>query len=135
MSDKTHSGKLNIVHFDTHVEITVEDGSSHTRFIEIHVSPEMLMRALTCHGDMPCEFILRPDNVSKIAEHKRVFVRVLRDATKVEKVAALRVLEVDGWIAREEDIFNHHNLSFYDDDSHTYEVMFHRYVDAREEEK
>ena len=116
MTSKSYQGRLSIYisgnFSNENMVLTIEDGSSRTQFIEVRIKSAKLMAALAGRSDMPCEFQLTADNVGKIAESKTVIVTIPygRDADRSEVQRAVEAYQVDGWMARESDVSNHHNL-------------------------
>jgi len=55
---------------DHFISIEITDGESRTRFLELEISAEGLMLALTGLSCIPCLFEVRADRVGYKAEHK-----------------------------------------------------------------
>lgn len=127
--EKYFTGNLSIGHpqpGDT-FRIMLEDESSGTLCVEIEILPEHLALAMVGHSLQPCKFLIRPEMVGKVREHKAEVVRVYRTGRN-----NLWKFEVDGWSGRESDMQNHHCVvdSDYEKGWTDYRVVFTRHVDA-----
>jgi len=78
-------GKLSIARQnDDTISITLIDADSRTKFIEIVVSPEIMMACLTGMARQPCEFTVRAlENVGKQHISERRLSRIPRAEAKV----------------------------------------------------
>lgn len=112
------------------MSIKLEDVSSGITFLEVRLSLENMMKALTNLGNIDCTFKLRGiENVGKGYEHKTELVKVKRTfgITDEEVDEVVQPYEVDGWSARKSDLKNHHN---YLKDGYI-KVHFSRFVERK----
>jgi hypothetical protein len=97
---------------DRCVVIELEDDSSGTRVVSIHLTPHDLAMALTGSGCNPCEFDWPTSpHVGKVHEHKQVAVwipQVAKSVTREIIRIAVAKYEVDGWKGYDEDALNWH---------------------------
>jgi hypothetical protein len=126
-------GKLTITHptggNTDYMCIQVEDDVSGITFLELRISPEALMHALTARAFQDCTLELRGlHNLGKKRELKYecipyapVYGKGERDA----KQRALAPFEVDGWQGSARDLGNFHKGNQIDG----YRVSFTRFVD------
>lgn len=114
------------------IRIEITDEISGITFLEVRMSLEGFANALMSHSYENCGFTLRAQNVGKKRELKEEKVPISKEDRYTrgnqESEVAKRILapyEVDGWMARESDLFNHHRRN--QDDTQT--VSFHRFVE------
>jgi hypothetical protein len=118
-----------------YIGISLDDESSRCRLLDIRIPFAEFVEALTGRGNVSCEFDFFNDcPVGKIYEHKTEIVPrpqgyVKPNERKAVSEFALAQFEVDGWMGRDDDLFNHHKSK---GDSAV--VTFHRYVDPPTEE-
>ena len=120
------------------IRITLEDGSSSVQFAEVDIDFKQFGQAISGMSGQLCDIELRQlDLVGKKMEHKFELVPVPITLDKKDKklIKLIETIfapyEIDGWVARRDDIFNYHNYrgshsSLNDYDS--YEVSFTRYI-------
>jgi hypothetical protein len=126
-------GKLTITHpaggGEDYMEICVKDNVSSITFLELRISPEALMHALTARAFQDCTLELRGlHNLGKKREHKYELVPYVPVWGKKEHAAKQRALapfEVDGWRGNSLDLGNFHRGNQIDG----YRVSFTRFVD------
>lgn len=114
-----------------YIQIEIEDGSSHTRFLCATMSYRDFTAAVVGRAGQPCEFELATDQVGLIHQHKseQVFIPEGEFATRKQRAAAaVKALSIDGWVGRSEDALNQHRLVKYEDQGAWYSVTFVRYV-------
>jgi len=106
--------------------ISVSDDASLTEALEIQISHEDLMRALTGHGYIRCQATWRVSKLGLKREHKE---------EKGVTEENLHTFEVDGWKGRKEDLKNFHRRT-YDKKSgeYTARVGFERWVPIEDED-
>lgn len=115
------------------MKIELRDESSGVRFLEVELTAEDLMLAISGRSEMDCQFELKYlETVGKLREHKEEIVPiptmgVFVTAEVVTK--ALEPFEIDGWKARREDAKNHHRFVEYKAEYSLYRVSFTRFVD------
>lgn len=112
------------------ISLTVEDEISGIVFLKVEISLENMMMALTNVGDCDCKFELRGlVNVGKRYEHKTEMIKISNpfylSEEEIDKI--IQPYEIEGWIARKNDIKNHHN---YLSDG-TVKVHFGRFVERK----
>jgi hypothetical protein len=109
------------------MSMKVMDELSRSRFIEVEISPENLVLAITSLADQECEFELRScDRVGKQHEVKVEYVQGIRPNKKdfiMDFICAVLPFEVDGWKADNQNDYNDHNMT-----EKGYKVIFHRWV-------
>lgn len=117
------------------VRIEVIDEASRVHFLRVEMTPEQFAMAVFGRAEQKCEFeLVGADTIGKKLEAKEEIVSFDGDDFNARDVeAAKRALkqhEVDGWIGRERDLFNHHNVQYRDPATGRYKmkVAFHRYV-------
>lgn len=115
------------------MKIELRDESSGVLFLEVELTAEDLMLAVSGRSEMDCQFELRYlETVGKLREHKEEVVPIPTMGVPVtdKSIArALETFEVDGWKARREDAKNHHRLVEYKAKYSLYRVSFTRFVD------
>jgi hypothetical protein len=126
---KLYQGKLSIARFtpgDT-IHIELEDATSGTRVVDITIDAKSLALALTGLGLLDCQFEHNGKYVGYQREVKELVVYKphVMDLNDDEKAALLEPYQVDGWIARQSDLGNHHRLT---KDRKGYMVTFTRFV-------
>jgi len=127
------------------VHITLTDESSGCQVMEAYLPLEEFAKAITGQGYVNCDFeIYNTEVIGKKREVKTEAVPVPENerlSEKSEKAELLKPFEVDGWVGRDSDLGNHHNI-VYNTDSRGkkaglrrengnifYWVSFHRFVD------
>lgn len=112
------------------MSIEVIDDSSGTHFLTFTLTAENLMLALTGRGGIECEFTLRGlERVGLIREHKEEIIILPEDYTKANLEEEVKLQwEVDGWIARMEDVHNHHRQKNVGNNNIAHTVTFYRYL-------
>lgn len=133
----THQGSITISrvtssHGDPYIQVSVQDETSRHQFIEMTMGMEAFAMALTGMGAQPLTFDLRDvDYVGKRREVKEELVpRPLSSRDYLPNLIAAVVLkpfEVDGWVGRADDLWNHHKAV-----GDKQRVLFTRYVDIKE---
>jgi hypothetical protein len=112
------------------MEIVIEDKLSGTQFLRVELSAHDLMLALTGQGCIPIVFELGADHVGMRAEYKTEWVPVPQyQPTDQETDMVLGPFEQNGWVARREDLKNHHRYEGNDKEGHKYQVAFTRFVE------
>lgn len=112
----------------TGITITLNDETSGTQCVEIHLTIEAFAIAITGGSHQKCEFEWRPGNVGKFAENKEEIVTVdwtEKSEAKIRK--ALAPFEKDGWSARRSDVTNHHMRT----EAGKQRVTFFRFVEQK----
>jgi hypothetical protein len=115
------------------IEIRLCDDASRIEFVTAQLTFEALSRALTGQSHIPCEIETNALHlVGKRMEHKYELVRrPNKQKTGIgaftEVIEILGPLEVDGWVGRVDDMYNHHNWR----DKNEVRVSFTRYVDSK----
>lgn len=98
-------------------QISIDDDSSGVRVIEINLGLEDFAYALMGHGYITCEYTGNFENAdlfgSEVAvksEEVPFDMHVMNSKAKDEAAitAALKPFEVDGWVARRDDMTNGH---------------------------
>lgn len=114
---------------DDFIRISIEDDSSGVHFCEVKLSLIDFARLITGLSNIDCDFALRGiKNVGKIRQHKTELLPVVEwNATPDDLAQAVKPFEVDGWIARRDDLKNHHNIS-----GDKVRVSFTRFVEAEQ---
>lgn len=106
--------------------ISVTDDASLTEALEIQISHEDLMRALTGHGSIRCQAIWRVSKLGLKREQKTE-----NGVTKEN----LHTFEVDGWKGREGDLRNYHRRVYNKKTGkYTARVGFDRWVPIEDED-
>lgn len=109
----------------TVIQLWLEDGTSHIRFLVAEITLEDFALVLTGRGQTDCTFELYDlKNIGKKLETKTEIVLLPFQATAEARKLAVEPFEVDGWKARESDIENHHNFN-----KNTVKVVFSRFVE------
>lgn len=113
------------------VKIILIDESSRTQCVEIDISLEAFAQALFGLSHQECMFELWTEVVGKKHENKTEIVPFKCDSydKKVREKAAkeaLKQFEVDGWMAREDDMHNGNKRT-----ENGQRVAFHRYVEVQ----
>lgn len=114
-----------------YIQIEIEDGSSHARFLCATMSYRDFTAAVVGRAGQPCEFELAAEQVGLIHQHKKeeVFVPDGEWATRKERAAeAVKALEIDGWVGRGDDALNQHRLAKRENQGAWYSVTFVRYI-------
>lgn len=115
------------------MKIELRDESSGVRFLEVELTAEDLMLALSGRSEMDCKFELKyVESIGKLREYKEEIVPIPTMGVRVSDEAIIRALEpfeVDGWSARREDAKNHHRFVEYSAEYSLYRVSFTRFVD------
>lgn len=130
---KTLKGAVTITrrHGKTDVmAIAIRDDMSFCQFVELEMSLEDFMKALTGLGDQPCKFEFRPDKVGLKLEHKTEIVQFeckVWANRELEAKLAVAPFNKDGWEGRWDDLLNHHNRG--GGEKPTYRVNFLRWVE------
>ena len=146
---KTLPGKLTISapmnsNMEEKIDITLEDEGSHVECVTIHISYAELTAALVGHASQSCQVEYRGlELVGKKREHKTEVVGPIPDRLlkakdgkrSPELEAIFAPFEVDGWMGRTTDAYNHYNwCGPRGEDGQSYRVNFVRYIDAEESE-
>ncbi|HSH25594.1 MAG TPA: hypothetical protein VLA13_08665 [Massilibacterium sp.] len=98
------------------VHISVKDVESSTQVLELEMSFDEFARAVTGQGYCHAEAEWRVSKLGLRREHK-VETGVTEDN--------LHEFEIDGWVARQSDLRNHHRYNAKDE---TYSVTFERFI-------
>lgn len=122
-------GKITISHVSsTHgdfISVELTDDISGCQFVSAEMSIEGFGRAIVGHGYVDCTFQLSAKNVGMKREVKVVDVESewthQNDTKAAENI--LRKHEMDGWVGRLDDMFNHHRRT-----KTGYNVTFIRFV-------
>src|SRR5216684_237591 len=127
--------RVNCSHGNDYMSLRVRDAASHCQFLEVTLSLENLMRALTAEAEIPCEFTLTENApLGKIREYKTENLPLLgyrpKDAERVR--AFLTEHEVEGWVANQADITNSNRHTTHKDRSRTARVGFTRFIEREE---
>lgn len=125
-------GRLTVNRIDNVMRITVEDNLSGKEVIRVEIDPSELMTALTTVALRPCEFRLDTEFLGKRREAKSEKISLadfnMYRLTDQEVTQLLKPYEVDGWVARRQDVNNHHNR-----DAHGFvKITFVRFVESAE---
>lgn len=125
---------------EDYISIGIEDTISSIQFVSVKVDLVTFTKALFGLGNVPIEFELRgAERVGMKYEHKTENVAIphapleisLKDSDIAEAVGCH---EVDGWIGDRDDCKNHHRHIRSEKTYQVYEVHYHRWVDAKEDE-
>lgn len=120
----TEGGKL--------LRLILEDAASEIEFLDIKITSEDFIMALTTRPDRDCVFELRGlEYVGKRREWKKETVTVPGKygdpITHEMKIEAIRPFCVDGWLCQSLDLIGNHHYSKGD---RAYEVVFVRFVES-----
>lgn len=114
------------------IRITVHDDTSSCRAVEVELSLEDFAECLTGLGRVDCSYEYNDSGViGKYLETKTEIVphpKFNRDDTDAI-TRHLAPFHIDGWVARTEDLFNHHRHQ-----KAGMTVAFSRFVDEKPEE-
>lgn len=116
------------------INITLRDKLSGVEFIDLEMSVEDFGYAVTGLGCQDITIEVRGlDRIGKRRETKTEIVPFERNITASEQGSlaaanrALKPFEVDGWIGRREDLFNHHKSR----GQNAQEIVFVRWVEDK----
>lgn len=111
-----------------YIEITVQDDLSRVEFLRVRMGLAEFAKAITGLGNVECEFDWYPKFVGMRHEVKVLSIPVQNfSAAEEERKEILAPYEVDGWMARADDLGNHHNMRRVAD-GYLCSVTFSRYV-------
>jgi hypothetical protein len=117
----------------------VRDATSRVQALVFEILPENLMLALTGFAHQPCDAVWHVSQLGRKHESKIMVVpfprgtESFRNDMRLELAReAVKPFEVDGWVARVDDLLNHHNN---ERGSCNYRVAFFRFVDAPQEKE
>lgn len=131
-------GKISISRYTSNsgpgINITIEDDLSGTTIVDLDMSIADFGDAVTGHGHVDCEFVLRTKHVGKLREHKTLVIEIenpYRHRTPEEAAVILAPYEVDGWMGHKQDLGNGHRIV---KNGKGVQVTFVRYVDPETKE-
>lgn len=131
-----HKGKISISRYTSNqppyrgISISIEDELSGVHFLEVELTSEQLGDAITGQGSVDCNFKLGGlEYIGMKRENKEEWIEIkkgefiIQDHKRQEELLA--PYEVDGWMAHQRDLENHHNFN---QKKNAIRVSFVRYV-------
>jgi hypothetical protein len=120
-----------------YVSISVSDETSFIRFATADISYEQLGLILAGQPHEIDMTIRNLELLGKTQEHQKLVVlfptkKDNQTLTKRNVRKVLKPYEVDGWIAHDEDVKNHHNHVKTTDEGTSMKISFHRFIDKKE---
>lgn len=140
MTEKTFQGTLSISKNLSYndplpISITLEDSTSRTQCLVLHMSLEAFAKALFGQSQ-PCNFQVRTRLVGKYHQTKTELIPVPsipdRERQKIVAQEAVSRHEVDGWKGDLDDALNRNRINGKRDNVPLYEVRYTRWVDGND---